>query len=949
MKRLGSATWVLLLMLCGLPNFSSAQATCSDFQGRATINELYRGSSHFAEVKLLDPGLSISGWTLTLCTAGFNPECVTLPLSSAQRFGAYLILDQAPLNRDRLDFSKYAMDVLLRDAAGHAVDYLRLNGHSVQGGTCSAYPFATVLNGNTNSFSAIRNPDGTGPWQFFGSGNSQDQTPGAANVDQRTLSGSNLTVPRGVTADFLLTLNSPALGGERFSYQTVDDSALAGTHYESRSGSITFAAGATSATISIPTLESAPPPDGIFFWLNLTNPSGLNLNTHWLRGTIAGGLESVDHYRLLHNANALTCQPSEVTVLACMNNDCTSLYSGEVSLTLSPAGWVGGDVKTFNGGAATYRLRRTTPGTATLGITTATPNAAVQCRSGGSESCALVFHESGFVFDLPDALACEDSPAITIQAVRMDQTSQACIAADSFAGSTRAVSFWSDYQEPASGTSPLRVNGTPIAVAQPGTAIPLNFDAQARALISTSYADVGRLQLNARYLGSGEEAGLVMIGSDIFSVKPARFDILATSDGTHALNNSTSTGGPFWPAGEDFQVEVRAVCADGTPTPNFAAPVQLAVIAPFAPADGVLGQLENGLIDAAAFSGGRAVRNEVRYTEVGLMTLQATTPDYLGGGAISGTSGLVGRFTPHHFAVIPNTPEFEPACSDGGFTYMGQPFHYSLPPVLNIEARNKQDLTTLNYKNDWWKLTSLSLGTPQYDSAQGTLDLGLLPATEPLIEQTGGGSGSLSFSSGGGIAFLRPAIPEDPFAAEISLSIDVVDADGMAYPGNPARFGTPTEGGGMAFVADPNSGVSQNLFRYGRLKLHNAYGPEILPLTISFRVEVFDGGHFITHGADSCTTYSHTLAGLSQFQNLAAGDTSPSGEGSVLQGSPDPANPLRLSAPNKTGHLTLTLGTTPWLQFDWNNDGSETDPQARASFGIYEGNPRKIFTREILP
>ena len=946
---LRSATFVLLLTLCCLLNFSPAQAACADLQGRATINELYRGASYFAEVKLLDPGLSINGWTLTLCTAGFNPGCVTLPLSSAQRFGPYLIFDQAPLNRDRLDFSKNAMDVLLRDASGHAVDYLRLNGHSAQGGACSVYPYATVLNGNTNSFSAIRNADGTGPWQFFGSGNSQDQTPGTANVAHPSLGGSNLTVPRGVTADFLLTLDRPALGGERFSYQTVDESAMAGTHYEARSGSITLTPGATSVTISVPTFENSPPPDGIHFWVNLTNPSGLNLNTHWLRGTIAGGLESVHHYRLLHDGNALTCQPEEVTVLACMNADCTSLYTGEVSLTLSPSGWVGGNTKTFSNGTGIYRLRRTTPGTATLGIATATPNAAAHCRNGGSESCALVFHETGFVFDIPDVLACEESPAISIQAVRMDQTSQVCIAADSFAGSTRAIAFWSEYQEPASGPTPLRINGIPIAAALPGTAIPLSFDAQARALISTSYADVGRLQLKARYLGSGEEAGLVMVGSDISSVKPARFDILASSDGVTPLNNSTPTGSPFWPAGEDFQVEVRAVCADGTPTPNFAAPVQLAVIAPFAPADGVLGQLENGLLAAAAFSGGSALRNDIRYTEVGLMTLQATTPDYLGSGAVSGTSGLIGRFTPHHFAVIPNTPEFEPACGDGGFTYMGQPFHYSLPPVLNIEARNKQDLTTLNYKNDWWKLTHLSLSSPQYHSAQGTLDLGLLPANEPLIEQTGAGSGSLSFSSGGGMAFLRPTSPENPFAAEISLSIDVVDADGVAYPGNPARFGLPTAGGGMAFVPDPDSGVSQNLFRYGRLTLHNAYGPEILPLTIPLRVEVFEGGHFITHGADSCTTYSHTLAGLSHFQNLATGDTSPSGEGSVIQGTPDPAHPLRLSAPNKSGHLTLTLGTAPWLQFDWNNDGSETDPQAQATFGIYEGNPRKIFTREILP
>ena len=84
-----------------------------------------------------------------------------------------------------------------------------------------------------------------------------------------------------------------------------------------------------------------------------------------------------------------------------------------------------------------------------------------------------------------------------------------------------------------------------------------------------------------------------MLGSDAFVVSPSGFEISATSDGTTLLDNIASTGDPHWPAGEDFYAEVKAVCDDGTVTPNFAWDTSLTAVAPFAPAPGTL---NNGII-----------------------------------------------------------------------------------------------------------------------------------------------------------------------------------------------------------------------------------------------------------------------------------------------------------------------------------------------------------------
>ena len=77
-----------------------------------------------------------------------------------------------------------------------------------------------------------------------------------------------------------LSLSAPAVGGETVAWATSAGTATAGSDYTTASGVATFAAGATSATISVTVLgDGAVEPDETFA-VTLSNPTGgLTLGT----------------------------------------------------------------------------------------------------------------------------------------------------------------------------------------------------------------------------------------------------------------------------------------------------------------------------------------------------------------------------------------------------------------------------------------------------------------------------------------------------------------------------------------------------------------------------------------------------------------------------------------------------------------------------------------------
>jgi hypothetical protein len=75
-------------------------------------------------------------------------------------------------------------------------------------------------------------------------------------------------------ADFTVSLSTPESGPVTFQYATQNGSAVAGTDYDSVSGTGTIAAGASSLHIQVPILADSHTGSTKTFMLNITNPTG---------------------------------------------------------------------------------------------------------------------------------------------------------------------------------------------------------------------------------------------------------------------------------------------------------------------------------------------------------------------------------------------------------------------------------------------------------------------------------------------------------------------------------------------------------------------------------------------------------------------------------------------------------------------------------------------------
>jgi MSHA biogenesis protein MshQ len=366
-----------------------------------------------------------------------------------------------------------------------------------------------------------------------------------------------------------------------------------------------------------------------------------------------------------------------------------------------------------------------------------------------------------------------------------------------------------------------------------------------------------------------------------------------------------------------------------------------------------------------AFTAGSATGTDFFWAEVGIVRLVASVGDgdYLGAGNVSGTaSERVGRFVPSHFTAALNAPLLQTACGAGGFTYVGQAFGYAVPPAITATARAAGGGVTQNYTGTFFKMATATLASRAYTSTNGTLDLGGVPPTgaDPVVAESAPGVATLAFSAATELAFAKN-VPQAPFDAALRLGIDVRDADGVvavgAAPlGNPVTFGAA---GGMPFDAGAE-------LRYGRLRLANAHGSELVDLPVPLRAEHYaaDAVGFVANAGDSCTVdVTLVLGGYSK--NLDAADTcvrdsgAPGASGIGCAAAAPPglafrAPPvggdfnLRLAAPGagNDGGVRLEADVPAWLRFDWEGAGND-NPAAQITFGIYGGEAHQIYTREI--
>lgn len=719
------------------------------------------------------------------------------------------------------------------------------------------------------------------------------------------------------------------------------------------------------------------------FLLSLTGSTGGSTNIHELDNVQICALRSnpigvqIDHFQLDHSGQPLTCNPETVTVKACADAACTTLITDPVTATLSLTptsvsnGWIGGNTVTFSGGSTTVQLRNNTPTAVTIGVSGSTPTtkpfSTTLCKAGAgtpsAAACTLNFADSGFFFDVPDTYS-NQPQTVTIKAVKKSDVTKQCV--PGFASQTKSVKFWSSYITPTSNpyNSQMSVNSSTIGASQ-GAATPLSlvFDAQGQSSITVKYPDAGKVQLDARYDGTGSEAGLVMLGADQFVARPAGLCI-TPPQGVCAAGDSSCP--VFKKAGETFQVDIKAmawesandgdICVGNQTTPNFALPniaLGSTLVAPNPGTNATLGTTTYSHVAAA--NSANSVSQTV--SEVGVFRMTATPPanGYFNYTIPSAQSQPVGRFIPADFNLV--SGDIVPACN--AFSYMGQPFGV----MLDVLARNTTGVQTRNYTGPFAKGEAyLSVANDKDGKSLSSRLRSLQPL--PWLD----GRAALTTGSSEFVR-LSGTQPDGPYKS-LLFGLYMRDNDGdrtlIASPNfNDAVVGNCSGSGCNARQIDS---VPMKAY-FGRLQAGTAAGLASAPLAIPLQMQYYEGGNWLQNKEDQCTQLSlanqgfiflnpsHTFDATTRELNLGTGRKIKLGLGSSAPGgdaalAKDGEILFHFAKPDISVRIPykVDLAKQPsqplWLSDPTSaNDGNL---QGEAIFGSSRGNDRIIYRREVL-
>ncbi|WP_429096851.1 DUF6701 domain-containing protein [Aeromonas media] len=743
--------------------------------------------------------------------------------------------------------------------------------------------------------------------------------------------------------------------------------------------------------------------------LNMNNASVINGRTTsrslFMSGTTAINdkmsppvTAAIDHFEFDHSGNALTCNPETLTIRACANASCSQLFTDPVSAALIPAksgsnGWIAsGQVSyngssamvSFSGGSTSLQLRNNLSGAVTVGVSGSTPSTTplntTLCRSGSgalsAAACTLNFADSGFLFNVLDTLA-NKPQQVVMTAVRKDNTSQLCV--PSFQKQTKRITFWSDYNVPATNLfgSQIRIDKTAIATtAGAPTAMDLYFNELGETTLKdVSYPDAGQMRLNARHDGSGDTAGLVMTGSDLFVSRPVGLCIKAPQGecmrGANATNADYAANCPvFKKTGETFSLNIQAVawqadndgdlCRDNLVTPNFAlANIGLSsqLVAPKPGVEAVVGTPRYDHSNQKGSNNLNSVGQSVN--EVGLFSMTATPPTagYFNYTIPPATSVPVGRFIPVDFNLV--SGNITPACGD--FSYMGQPFLTE----LYVQARNQAGTVTQNYRGDFAKGDAYLSAANNKDGVSLSArlrSLGPLPWVE----------GEADFN--GPTEFVRrtDGQPDGPYRA-LSFGLYMKDNDGeQTLIANPDfNDGQPGSCSGASCNARLIDEVPMEAY-FGRVQAGTRQGVATAELAVPLQLQYHEAGAWHAMGVDQCTWLSLQDGGIeftdgSQHFDQGSGDLAldgnsrirlglgPIAPGGMVERAKDGVITLQFAAPDRAVRIPfrIDLSKQPESELQsgrrpiWLFDPDSLD--GMAIFGLGRGNDRIIFRREVMP
>lgn len=611
---------------------------------------------------------------------------------------------------------------------------------------------------------------------------------------------------------------------------------------------------------------------------------------------------------------------------------------------------------------------------------------------GGSEDQLLTFRDSGFRFyadsgassPIPSPITAGDiNGPLYLRGVETDTESGACVARISGA---QTVSMAYECVNPGScfRDGDAQISGVAISANDSGNIVsyqdvPLTFDGSGLAPFTLQYLDAGQFRLHASLSlpASGNEAAFNLTGSSSTTTsKPADLFITSIEAADGTVNpGSTSSGNGFVPAGSPFTVEIEARGSTGVNTPNFSLAtsgdlIQLNIDSLVLPSSGVAGSLNNAtsFVDEGQ---GRYSNSSVSWNNVGAIRINANLSDgdYLGGGDVTGsTSATIGRFYPQTFSL--ESSAVENGCAAGDYTYMsGQSASYRPISIQHeVRALTATGDIASNYTADY-PVTSFRYVA---ENDNNGIDLGARLSVDDATWEDGVYELDTSENS----AFRRnlstgSEIVDGPFdnlrlsiMPDSSSNLDPSDFSSSDLDSNASTAGDCVADGNCDSVS---LGTSINAI-FGRLFGQNAHGPETSALPVTLEVQWWNGSEFEINSGDSCTeigaaasSFDGAALDVDANRTVSIGAASTTGNFSIYSpgsffGFDSGSSGLVFTAPGagNTGRFNIEIDLTdyPWLRFDWDQNGDQSNdialPAIEVSYGSYRGHDRVIYWREVF-
>ena len=273
-------------------------------------------------------------------------------------------------------------------------------------------------------------------------------------------------------------------------------------------------------------------------------------------------------------------------------------------------------------------------------------------------------------------------------------------------------------------------------------------------------------------------------------------------------------------------------------------------------------------------------------------------------------------------------------------SYMGE----KMNAQFDISATDIGDVVTQNYQGAYAKLNPAAAGNPlRFGAVNAGVDLTLRLVTS--LTASGGFSAGIATVIAP-LMVTRGASADGPYTAlQLGIAPTTAEADGIRMGAYDLNVGGTND---RTSIMDP---LVQNVTAvlYGRTKIANAYGSELLPLSVALSTQYWNGLAYVTSVSDNLTTMVNTDILLNNYlKNLTPGSTTVSPLSFAFRSG---ASKITLSAPGigKNGSVDMSIPVLTGASC-----AVVSIPlgcylpsiTARATFGVYKGANEFIYLRE---